>query len=357
MNSKLLTLILALLSPVLAFAGGGDPAPEDPVVDNPATEYRSDLSVMAYNIMQLPDVAGDWDDAARLSRTPAAIRDLNETPDVLIVAEAFTDEAYNTLGQLSDLYPFRTPVIGQVCSGGGWDSTSGNCSTSPAVVRGGVFLMSKWPIEVQRQHIFNNSQMWTADYYANKGVVYIRIDKGSFKYHVFGTHMQADEGDFNLSHQTRMAQLSEMKNWIDGLGIPSSEPVIIAGDFNVEHSKSAHLSEMLSRSNGELSFDGQGIGSYSALDNLMAKSNAYYYEYSMDYNDTLDYVITRQDHLLPEVPATMEVMRLKAPDSWYWDYMVNVNGSGYHSDLSDHYPVRATFQYPQTSGKGGGKKK
>ncbi len=341
---KVLTGVALMATTMGSYAGGGDPTPP-PGGDNPPTATRSDLTVMTYNIMQLPDVAGDWDDDARLSRIPDAIRAMDETPDVIAWVEAFTDEAYETLDSLSDIYPYKTPVIGDVCSGGGWDSTSGNCSTSPAVVRGGSFIMSKWPIEVQRQHIFNNSQMWTSDYYANKGLVYVRIDKGGFDYHVLGTHMQSDADDFAVSHQTRMAQATETKEWIDDLNLPTSEPVIITGDFNVEYSKDDHINTYLANSNTVLSYAGLGIGSYSAQDNLMTKSNAYYYEYSLDYNDTLDYVVTSAGYLQPSTPATMEVLRLKAADSWYWSYMTNVTPSGIHNDLSDHYPVRATFQY------------
>ncbi|MGM0564559.1 MAG: sphingomyelin phosphodiesterase [Pseudomonadota bacterium] len=339
-------LLLAALLPVHAFASGGEPVePEPPQVDNPPTEVRSDLTVMSYNILQLPGVAGDWDDAQRLGRLPDAIRNLEEQPDVLVIQEAMTDDAQDALQGLDDIYPFITPVVGLDCSGEGWDAVSGNCSNSPAVVRGGVLILSRWPIEEKRQHIYQNSQMWTADYYSNKGFAYVQIDKGGFDYHIVGTHMQADSGDFAVSQQTRMAQLDEMRQWIDGRSIPSTDPVILTGDFNVEHSRGDHLADMLQRSNAQLSFPDPSIGSYSALDNLMTQANAYYYEYSQSYNDTLDYVITRNDYLLPAEAADMQVVRLKADDSWYWDYMENINASGMHSELSDHYPVVATFSY------------
>ncbi|EDY86309.1 sphingomyelinase C [gamma proteobacterium HTCC5015] len=339
-------LVLMALSPLQSLAGGGEPAePEPPVVDNPDTQYRSDLTVMTYNILQLPDVAGDWDDAQRLARLPDAIRNMAVQPDVLVIQEAMTDAARNALEGLDDIYPFITPVVGLDCSGAGWDGTSGNCSNSPAVVRGGVMVLSRWPIEEQRQHIYQNSQMWTGDYYSNKGFAYVRIDKGGFDYHVVGTHMQSDAGDFAVSQQTRMAQLDEMRQWIDNRAISAADPVILTGDFNVEHSRNDHLADMLQRSNSQISFPDPSIGSYSALDNLMTQANAYYYEYSQSYNDTLDYVVTRTDYLLPIVSADMQVIRLKADDSWYWDYMENINSTGMHSELSDHYPVVATFRY------------
>lgn len=350
MNLKYLAVMAAFWS-TSVFAGGGSPAPDpDPVVPNPPADTRPALDVMAYNVQLLPNVAttfaGGWDDSNRLSRIPSAIRNLASQPDVIIFSEAFTDTAYDTLkGQLSDLYPFATPVVGQACSGGGWNGTGGNCSNSLFVVRGGVFIMSKWPIEFKQQYIYSASQSGTSDYNSNKGIAYAKIDKNGFKYHLFGTHMQADENDFNVSHNTRMAQLTEMKNWIDGRGIPGSEPVIIGGDFNVEYSKTHHVTTMLQNSDSVLSYAPGAVGSFSAMDNLMARANAYHYGYSQSYNDTLDYIVTRNNYLQPSQPANMEVVRLKAPTSWYWSYMTNLVASGLHNDLADHYPVRATYQY------------
>ena len=335
-----------------AFAGGGSPAPApEPEVPNPPQVTRPDFQVMAYNVQFLPNIAttfiGDWDDDARMARIPNAIRNMAQSPDAIIFAETFTDTAYDKLkNDLSDIYPFATPVIGKSCSGGGWDSAAGgNCSSSPFVVRGGVFIMSKWPIEAKQQYVYSASQSGTSDYSSNKGAAYAAINKGGFKFHVFGTHLQADENDFNVSHNTRTAQLAELKNWINGRGINSSDPVIIGGDLNVEYSKSNHVSSMLSNSAANLSYAPGNVGSFSAADNLMARANAYYYEYDQNYNDTLDYIMSSNNYLQPATPAAMSVVRLKGADSWYWSYMTNLVASGLHNDLSDHYPVIATFQY------------
>lgn len=52
--------------------------------------YAESLKVMAYNIMQLN--VQDWDQANRAARLPAALTQLSEQPDVILVSEAFNDE-------------------------------------------------------------------------------------------------------------------------------------------------------------------------------------------------------------------------------------------------------------------------
>jgi phospholipase C len=255
---------------------------------------------------------------------------------------------------LSDVYPYLTPIVGQVCSGGGWDSITGDCSDAITVVRGGMCIASKWPILEQHAYIFVNSIFGSADYQANKGAAYIEIDKNGYIYHVLGTHLQAThDGDADTEHEVRMAQLDEMKTWIDSFGIPASEPVILAGDMNVDFSLTDQIIDMLLISNTALNFpNDQGFGSYPE-DNWMSRAFNYYFGYDMCYDDTLDYVLTRTDHLMPATMPAMEVVPLKAQESWYWSYLYGTwplcSGSywhdGYTTDLSDHYPVAVTYTY------------
>lgn len=330
-----------------------------PLVAPAALAQRPDFSVMSYNIMQLP--VQDWDQASRRSRLPAAIRALPNKPDVIVFQEVFTDEAYERLASLRDVYPYRTGNVGQVCSGGGWNSTAGNCSNALTIIRGGVVVLSRWPIIEQHQYIYANSRSGSWDYQSNKGAAYVRVRKAGFDYHVAGTHLQASDtmvipdgkGD-RIDHAVRMAQLGEMRRWLDGFGIPASDPVIIAGDLNVEWSKSDDVIAMLDAARADLEYPAsEAWRSFSARSNWLTRANAYSSGFDLDYDDTLDYVIWRHDHLQPVQPAAQSVLRLKSAQSWYWWYLRGnwklPSGThwhnGWYSDLSDHYPVLATFRY------------
>ena len=133
------------------------------------------LKVMAYNIMQLN--VQDWDQANRAQRLPNVISQLSDSPDVILISEAFSSQSEAALTQLAQLYPYQTPNVGEDCSGAGWQSLTGNCSNSPFVIRGGVVILSKYPIITQKAHVFNNSLTDSWDYLANKGFAYVEIEK------------------------------------------------------------------------------------------------------------------------------------------------------------------------------------
>lgn len=314
---------------------------------------RPNIKVMAYNIQQLPSIAGNWDQQQRAAHLPDAIRALEEQPDVIIFSEVINDYADTAINNLADVYPYRTPILGQVCTGGDWDSIQGDCSNAFTVVRGGVVIASKHPIVEQHAYVFHSSLFGSADYQANKGAVYTEVDINGYRYHLVGTHLQATHDESaDEEHSIRMNQLDEINSWLNQFNISTTEPVIFGGDFNVDFSHSIQVSDMLQHAESNLWYQFDGTGSYPE-DNWMARSSNYYYGYDMCYNDTLDYVMTHQAHLQPSQPAEQIVLPLKATQSWYWYYLYgnwslcdgNYHHNGYTRDLSDHYPVVATYHY------------
>ncbi|WP_105168874.1 sphingomyelin phosphodiesterase [Pseudoalteromonas sp. T1lg23B] len=310
------------------------------------------LKVMAYNIMQLN--VQDWDQANRAERLPAVLTAMSDSPDVILVSEVFSSDAEQALARLANLYPYQTPNVGQDCSGSGWDSLTGNCSNSPFVIRGGVVILSKYPIITQKAHVFNHSLSGSWDYLANKGFAYVAIAKDGQRYHLVGTHLQAThDGDTEQEHRVRMAQLDEIQTFIKAENIPADEAVIIGGDMNVEWSKQQEVADMLETARAELHFQTPLVGSYSAKHNWFTKANAYYFDYSLDYNDTLDYVFWHRDHKQPTNTPSMKVRYPKANKNWYWSYLRgNWNLSdgryyhdGYYNELSDHYPVQVNLEF------------
>ncbi|NOU49816.1 sphingomyelin phosphodiesterase [Pseudoalteromonas sp. JBTF-M23] len=317
-----------------------------------AHSVADSLKVMAYNIMQLS--VQDWDQANRAQRLPAALMSLNDSPDVILVSEVFNSEGEQALAALSTQYPYQTPNVGQDCSGSGWDALTGNCSNSPFVIRGGVVIISKYPIISQKAHVFNHSLSGSWDYMANKGFAYVEIEKNAQRYHLIGTHLQAThDGNTEEEHRVRMGQLSEIQTFIAAQNIPTDEPVIVGGDMNVEWSKQREVTDMLETARAQLNFQTPMIGSFPAKYNWFTKANAYYFDYSLEYNDTLDYVFWHRDHKQPTNNPSMTVRYPKANGSWYWSYLKgNWNLSsgryyhdGYYNELSDHYPVQVNFEF------------
>ncbi|WP_163833755.1 exonuclease/endonuclease/phosphatase family protein [Spartinivicinus ruber] len=142
-----------------------------------------------------------------------------------------------------------------------------------------------------------------------------------------------------------------MDGWIKNtLRVPSYQPVIIAGDLNVEFSKQHHVNDMVAACRCQLNYTKSNYGSFSSSTNWVAKANAYYNDFSLFYNDTLDYVMSHNDFKQPLSSSNMEVIPLKSDQSWYWSYLRGswghgIYSNGYYSDLSDHYPVVSTFYF------------
>ena len=293
----------------------------------------SQLSVLAYNVQLLPTSL----QAIGQSVRAAHLAEVVDGFDVLIFSEAFDDDVrgFDEGGDLANLdgtlwggirqmYPYRTPIVGK---------------DEGLEQDGGVFIASRWPIEVSHGFVYDESICAASDCLSEKGVMYARILKTvageSRRYHVFGSHTQADyTGDDNSAE--RGAQLRQMKAFIDGLGIPSDEPVILGGDLNVIRGTGEYWDMLDTLAAVEPQLYGD-IDSYDGVTNYMIDGGA---------RQTLDYLFCSENHLLP-VSAEVEVLVFKSasadlirkdPLRWFYTPMAN---------YSDHYPVYGLFAYPE----------
>ncbi len=312
--------------------------------------------------MQLP--IQDWDQEKRAAHLKDALLAMKKTPDVIAFSEVFTDGGYDAIKSMKSVYPYLTPILGLVCEVSKdkkWNSIKGNCSNSFGVYRGGVVIASKYPITEQHAYVFKAVQTSSWDNNANKGAVYAKIKHGDFNYHVVATHTQATHSASEAAeaHTVRVKQVTEIRTWIDTFKIAKTDPVIVAGDLNVEHDKPTELSAIIDTGlKATLWFDKGKAKNYVHSypeNNWMARAYNYSSSGDMCYNKTLDYVVTLKGHLQPSQPAQQDVIQLKATKKWYWSYLdgswslCGVSGStshdGYTTDLSDHYPVMATYTY------------
>jgi phospholipase C len=331
------------------------------------------LRVMTYNVQQLYNVLGPktwWDQGQRAQHLPAALQhfcsDASQRPDVLILNEAFNSHATWAATQLHDLFPYQTPVLGT--STKGWAATTGPFQSWGVAINGGVIILSRYEIVEQRQHIYSATHPSTWDRFAHKGIVYAKIcvphydptrnhppeDTSTFV-HIFGTHLQADEGHVPCeeAHLVRMEQLREIRNYIvQELQLqPSSERVIIGGDFNIEYTTEQFRKDLKRNLHVQIHYHHGMPGSFSAPHNWMTKANARANQQSEERNETLDYIVVPTDYIQPINQPQMHVVPLKACESWYWWYFAyqwpQESQKGMTCDLSDHYPVMVTFQFPR----------
>lgn len=174
------------------------------------------LDVLTFNAALLPAVVASTGQAERVPRMAPSLLGY----DVLVLQELFVDAwRESLLAELSAHYPYRTELVGS-------DGARGN----PLRQDGGIVILSRWPLERQALMTFDDVCSGT-DCLGDKGVAYAAVRKGEWVYHLFGTHAQSVNG-FGVE-RVRARQFALFKEFVDAQRIPASEPVILAGDFNV----------------------------------------------------------------------------------------------------------------------------
>lgn len=260
------------------------------------------LDVLAYNVWLTP-IAGSRGIPERSTYLPEALAGY----DVVAGSEFFNRRHSNQiLHELKDEYPFQTERIIK------------ESRAMPA----GVHVLSRWPILKQDHHIFTVSA--NVERFASKAVVYALIDKEGHYYHVFATHLQAFDNPANRG--ARRAQLHEMAHFVESMDIPADEPVIYAGDFNINKlllpDDRDLMEEILCAT------EPKNLGyrySYDSTTNTWAKD---------PFIEFLDYTLYSCAHKEP-LMATQEVIAPRSIAESMWKTW----------DLSDHYAVHGHFTF------------
>ncbi|MGI5380821.1 sphingomyelin phosphodiesterase [Streptomyces sp. CA-251387] len=283
-------------------------------------------TVMTHNLMLLPSGITNWepDLRARLAGDANYLK----PDDILVLTELFDNSATNEqlFPRLTAHHPHRTPVIGR--SSSGWNRTTGGYYGTP-LEDGGVAIASKWPIIYRAQHIYGGG--CGADYWAAKGFAYAVIDVAGTRVHIVGTHLQANDPGCNTgeARQERAAQMTAITSYLAQRGIPTSEPVIIAGDFNIRQT-STEYPELVSR----LRVSTPPVATLSAASYDPATNSITKYRDPGGSPGRLDYVFLRTDHTRPPKGWVNKILPYHSSPylmrgRTFWDY-------------ADHYPVSAS---------------
>ena len=301
---------------------------------------RNSLDVLNYNVQFLPDIACPRahppckaGDAICVETCDKDVRviligghpDL-QPHDVIVFEETFSDSHRQDLRDaLRPQYAHQTTVLGR----------DGFLSEN-----GGVMIFSKWPIERYEQHVYDKTYCERIEECrSDKGVQYVRINKGGQRYHVFGTHTHA--GESSSDSFARRVQMAEFREFIAFCldGASHADPVIMAGDFNIDkHEQVADYAIML----GQL---GAALPETIDRDNPGARIGT-----NKD-GAWIDFVLFHLEFLQPSASRNYVIK----PRS---------NASGYtDGDLSDHFAVLGRFVFntpsappppPPPPGGGGG---
>ncbi|MFH8591245.1 sphingomyelin phosphodiesterase [Streptomyces rimosus] len=299
----------------------GTAAPSSPL-HNPGVRVK----VATHNVMFLPKIVGDWGQAQRARLIPEA--EYLRGADLVAFQELFTiDPSTDLLGRMGKKgFSYQTPIVGR--SRDGWDATGGNFS-SWTPENGGVAIVSKWPILRKEQFIYADA--CGADWYANKGFAYTVLNVNGRRVHFLATHTQSDDSSCSAGapQQIRRKQLGQLDAFLLGRRIPEQEPVLVAGDFNIDRHNPDDYADLLRY--GGLQAADQRLGwkfSFDTQDNSVARVR-----YPGDPRQDLDYVLLRKGHRQPADTWNNRVLKVSSPE---W-----TAGGRAYTDYSDHYPLVA----------------
>ncbi|MBM7585503.1 phospholipase C [Bacillus pakistanensis] len=310
-------VVAALVLPVIVFSS---------TVSAEESDYPNDFKLMAHNVYMLSQsLYPNWGQVQRADLISNA--DYIKGQDVVILNEVFDNEASNKLlNGLENDYPYQTPVLGRSTSN--WDETLGSYSyTTPE--DGGAAIVSKWPIVEKIQYVYKDG--CGADWLANKGFVYVKINKNGHFYHVIGTHMQSEDERCSDGEaaSVRKAQMDEISGFIDQKDIPASEVVYIGGDLNVIKG-TPEYSSMLKDLNVNAPTAYTGFTSTWDPDTNGIAG----YNYPQLEPQYLDYIFVEKSHKQPS-NWYINAMNIKSPE-----WSVTSFGKTYtYNEYSDHYPV------------------
>lgn len=272
------------------------------------------FNVLAYNTYMRPTNMFVNGQSARQKLMMPQLK--NQGYDALVLSEMFDDTIRNqTINDLRSEFPYFTKVVGK---------------DAGVEQDGGVIIFSRWPIETSAERLFGSVSSGS-DSMADKGIMYARINKMGKKYHLFGTHTQADKGAADVS--TRTKQLKILKDFVSSRNIPATEAVIMGGDLNVDKtgSPSEYSNMMLILNAGTPVSIGNLKATWDPTINKCADAGKPEY---------LDYLLSSKSHLKP-VLFTNEVRLLRSWSGWK-----SLPTDKERWDLSDHFAVFASFVYP-----------
>lgn len=262
------------------------------------------FNLLSYNVWATT-IFGSKKVNTRLTEMPAVMAGY----DALVLTEVFDLISTNKLlKELAKEYSFTSAEIFQLGK----------------IMPSGTRILSRWPVEEEKNLKYTACNGIQCA--ATRGVIYAKINKQGYIYHLFATHTQSSDDDENRS--ARLAQLDEMGEFIRAQNIPADEAVILAGDFNVnkiglpaDRDQMAYVLDATEPENKghPLSFD----------------SNTNHWA-EKPYLEYLDYTLTGNSNLQP-LTATQEILAPRSLTDSLWGLW----------DLSDHYAARGKFTFPK----------
>ena len=317
-------------------------------------QYGTKLTVCTYNVMLSVSTPfrfnGQWE---RLRRIPGILRHMDsefEGVDIVVFQEVVPGayRKYLVAGMASIGWVFSSKLIR---------------SSLMKPANAGILICSKYPITSNLQHVF--SVCSGSDCLMSKSVIYTRILFDEvYPVHLFSMHLQA--WDTSKGANIRYRQLKEFHAFQLSLNLNREEPVILAGDLNIDYyTQQEYFTSVLKDIDVKLvklhekshpftsdpktnSLVGNDV---AGMYRTRKYPNGCYLDYMKHLScpccprELLDYIGFSTRNLIP-INSSCFVYQAKTSDRFL--IKMNARTERWIDDCSDHFPLVATFVFSFT---------
>ncbi|CAM3787766.1 endonuclease/exonuclease/phosphatase family protein [Parendozoicomonas haliclonae] len=240
--------------------------------------------------------------------------------DVVVFSELFDDIPSDKLrAAIREDYPYQT----------------GKAFKVGKLLEAGNRIVSRWPIMDEDYEFYNDCN--AEQCVASRATIYVKISKMGKPYHIFGTHVQSAPEPENTA--ARLSQIAQMGDFIRSKNIPADEPILMAGDFNVNKLTVPMDYETMVESLDAI--EPANTGFDKTVDSV---NNDWVRDPLIEY---LDYAFYGRNNLIP-LESTQHVFapRTTADSLWgEWNLSDHYAVLGSYVFPGEEYPARAAFPY------------
>lgn len=268
---------------------------------NDSITKKTHLKILTWNIYMLPNMITFTKKNERAKEIGEVLK--NSDYDVVVLQEAFRKKSKRIIRRyLKKEYPFQVEPPHKLLS---------------LKASSGVWIMSKVKMKKVRSLSFR-SCAGVPDCMARKGATMVEGEKNGRKFHLIGTHLQAEDR-FPLTRKKQFKQI-----WHELISPFSKEeiPLIIAGDLNVNRADTTHYTDMLNTLHAEDGMlDGELQSTFSGM---------YTNPLRLKRQEVLDYILLKKNQ--------SKVFSMKRRVKWFRSKLNAYN-------LSDHLGVEMEMEF------------
>lgn len=237
------------------------------------TKGKMKLKLLSWNIFMLPEMVKFTQKRERAHEIGQMLK--NSDYDIVVLQEAFMRKARRIIEQeAGKSFPYR---VGPA-----------NLKRFSLKTHSGVWILSRVPIRKLGETRFKFCS-GISDCMARKGATMVEGEKNGKKFHLIGTHLQAE--DFPL---TRKKQFRQIVDSLIQKFQRKDVPILISGDLNTPKDDTENYAEMLKTldaEDGNLGEDSESLSTYN-LDYGKKEDSS---QLNKPKNLILDYILLRKN--------------------------------------------------------------